>query len=57
MVSLSGHVNAQVSAIRDGKSGWPHSSRDQIPCVFPEFSLCYEFFPCVFSHKLIDGFE
>ena len=26
--------------------------------VFPEFSLCYEFLPCVFFfHKLIDGFE
>ena len=40
-----------------GKTGWPHSSQDKIPCVFPEFSLCYEFFPCVFFHKLIDGFE
>ena len=20
--------------------GWPHSSQDKIPCVFPEFSLC-----------------
>ena len=20
-------------------SGWPHSSQDKIPCVFPEFSL------------------
>ena len=33
-------------------SGWPHSSRDKIPCVFPEFSLCYELFPCVFFHKI-----
>ena len=24
----------------DGWSGWPHSSQDKIPCVFPEFSLC-----------------
>ena len=26
------------------KSGWPHSSQDKIPCVFPvldNFSLCY----------------
>ena len=33
-------------------SGWPHLSQDKIPCVFPEFSLCYEFFPCVFFHKI-----
>ena len=33
-------------------AGWPHSSRDQIPCVFPEFSLCYYLFPCVFFHKI-----
>ena len=33
-------------------AGWPHSSRDKIPCIFPEFSLCYEFFPCVFFHKI-----
>ena len=29
--------------------GWPHSSRDKIPCIFPEFSLCYEFSLCFFS--------
>ena len=26
------------------KPGWPHSSQDEIPCVFPvldDFSLCY----------------
>ena len=28
-------------------SGWPHSSQNKIPCVFPEFSLCYKNFPCV----------
>ena len=28
-------------------TGWPHSSRNKIPCVFPEFSLCYINFPCV----------
>ena len=33
-------------------TGWPHSSRDKIPCVFPEFSLCYNLFPCVFFHKI-----
>ena len=24
----------------DALTGWPHSSQDKIPCVFPEFSLC-----------------
>ena len=34
-------------------SGWPHSSQNEIPCVFPEFSLCYINFPCViFMQKL-----
>ena len=34
-------------------SGWPHSSPNEIPCVFPEFSLCYINFPCViFTQKL-----
>ena len=34
-------------------AGWPHSSRNKIPCVFPEFSLCYINFPCViFMQKL-----
>ena len=28
-------------------TGWPHFSQDKIPCVFPEFSLCYIIFPCV----------
>ena len=28
-------------------TGWPHSSQNKIPCVFPEFSLCYINFPCV----------
>ena len=28
-------------------SGWPHSNQNEIPCVFPEFSLCYKNFPCV----------
>ena len=23
-------------------TGWPHSSQNEIPCVFPEFSLCYK---------------
>ena len=33
--------------------GWPHSSQNEIPCVFPEFSLCYINFPCViFTQKL-----
>ena len=33
--------------------GWPHSSQNKIPCVFPEFSLCYINFPCViFTQKL-----
>ena len=34
-------------------AGWPHSSQNEIPCVFPEFSLCYINFPCViFTQKL-----
>ena len=34
-------------------TGWSHSSPNKIPCVFPEFSLCYINFPCViFSQKL-----
>ena len=34
-------------------TGWPHSSQNEIPCVFPEFSLCYIIFPCViFTQKL-----
>ena len=34
-------------------TGWPHSSRNEIPCVFPEFSLCYTNFLCViFTQKL-----
>ena len=34
-------------------SGWPHSNQNKIPCVFPEFSLCYINFPCViFTQKL-----
>ena len=37
----------------DPNSGWPHSSQNEIPCVFPEFSLCYINFPCViFMQKL-----
>ena len=35
------------------KAGWPHSSQNEIPCVFPEFSLCGRNFPCViFTQKL-----
>ena len=33
------------------KSGWPHSSHNENPCVFPEFSLCYRNFPCVILCK------
>ena len=34
-------------------AGWPHSSQNEIRCVFPEFSLCYINFPCViFMQKL-----
>ena len=34
-------------------SGWPHCSQNEIPCVSPEFSLCYINFPCViFTQKL-----
>ena len=29
-------------------SGWPHSDQVKIPCVFPEISLCFKVFPCVF---------
>ena len=37
----------------DHNSGWPHSSQSEIPCVFPEFSLCYINFPCaIFMQKL-----
>ena len=37
----------------DSKSGWPHSSQNEIPCVFPEFFLCYKNFLCViFMQKL-----
>ena len=36
-----------------GHTGWPHSSENEIPCVFPEFSLCYINFPCIiFMQKL-----
>ena len=35
------------------RTGWTHSSQNEIPCVFPEFSLCYINFPCViFTQKL-----
>ena len=33
------------------ESGWPHSSPNEIPCVFPEFSLCYKIFLCYFYVK------
>ena len=34
-------------------SGWSHFSQNEIPCVFPEFSLCYTKFPCaIFTQKL-----
>ena len=40
-------------AVSLSHSGWPTSSQNEIPCVFPEFSLCYINFPCVtFMQKL-----
>ena len=30
----------QCTSYWNAFSGWPHSSQDKIPCVFPEFSLC-----------------
>ena len=33
-------------------TGWPHFSQNEIPCVFPEFSLCYRNFPVIFMQKL-----
>ena len=34
-------------------TGWQRSSPNEIPCVFPDFSLCYRNFPCViFMQKL-----
>ena len=37
----------RIPNIQKASTGWPRSSRDEIPCVFPEFSLCEIIFPCV----------
>ena len=47
------YYTAPTSQIPQIPSGWPHPSPNEIPCVFPEFSLCYRNFPCViFTQKL-----
>ena len=46
-------VKSRRNSNNEPITGWPHSSPNEIPCVFPEFSLCYINFPCViFTQKL-----
>ena len=48
--AFRGFVKLSISVPIPGR---PHSSQNEIPCVFPEFFLCYINFPCViFAQKL-----
>ena len=44
---MSFHLQPKCLSNYKNISGWPHSSQNEIPCVFPEFSMCYKNFPCV----------
>ena len=51
--SVMPHLYCQIRTQIRTWTGWPHSGQNEIPCVFPEFSLCYINFPCViFMQKL-----
>ena len=47
IITVNGYDNTEIFTVElmiDIYSGWPHSSQDKIPCVFPvleNFSLCY----------------